>query len=482
MPTQLPIPNGVEACFSPRWRLHRLHAAQRPQPAVEALSRRHRLAHLGLQRQEPRRRADPATRRTAATTSTRNWIGDTVYFRSDRNGEYNVFAYDAVAKTIKQLTELRRLPGPGPRLRRRPAHLRAGGLSAPVRSGERRRHAAEDRRRHATSSRPGRATSRGRSTSATPTCRRPGAGGVRVPRRDRHGAGREGRPAQPDRVARRPRPLAGLVARWQVDRLVLRRGRRVPPARPRRRRQGRGEDVRPQRARASTRTPPGRRMRRRSPTSTTRSRCTGSTWTAARSTKVASEPQYGPTGAAGSCGPRGRRTRSGSPTRWATRRRTTRVYAYDLAADKSRTITDGLSDAVDPVFDASGKYLYFLASTDAGPVNQWFAQSNADMRVQRSLYLVVLQEGRAVAAGPRERRGEGRTPRTSRRTRRTRRRRRRSRCRWSSTSTASTSASLPLPMPAGNYRNLQAGTAGQVFYLEAPAACRRAGRSAAAAR
>src|SRR5262249_11993309 len=69
------------------------------------------------------------------------------------------------------------------------------------------------------------------------------------------------------------------------------------------------------------------------------------------------------------------------------------VYAHELATGKSTPVTDGLSDALDPVFDASGKYLYFLASTDAGPVNQWFAMSNADMRVQRALYLVVLKRG-----------------------------------------------------------------------------------------
>ena len=42
------------------------------------------------------------------------------------------------------------------------------------------------------------------------------------------------------------------------------------------------------------------------------------------------------------------------------------------------------------MFDKSGKYLYFFASTDAGPVKDWFAQSNADMRATSNIYLVVL--------------------------------------------------------------------------------------------
>ena len=55
-------------------------------------------------------------------------------------------------------------------------------------------------------------------------------------------------------------------------------------------------------------------------------------------------------------------------------------------------MTDGLSDATDPVFDRGGEYLYFLASTDAGPVVNWFDLSNADMEMTRSIYLVTLQK------------------------------------------------------------------------------------------
>ena len=33
------------------------------------------------------------------------WIGDTVYFRSDRNGEFNVFAYDTKSKQVRQITK-----------------------------------------------------------------------------------------------------------------------------------------------------------------------------------------------------------------------------------------------------------------------------------------------------------------------------------------------------------------------------------------
>ena len=68
------------------------------------------------------------------------------------------------------------------------------------------------------------------------------------------------------------------------------------------------------------------------------------------------------------------------------------VMAYSLDQGKSFPLTDGLSDARNPVFDPSGKYLYFLASTDAGPVVNWFDQSNADMRMSRSIYLMTLRK------------------------------------------------------------------------------------------
>ena len=42
------------------------------------------------------------------------------------------------------------------------------------------------------------------------------------------------------------------------------------------------------------------------------------------------------------------------------------VFVYSLEPDKATQITDGMSDAVYPVFDKNGKYLYFTASTDVG--------------------------------------------------------------------------------------------------------------------
>ncbi len=69
-----------------------------------------------------------------------------------------------------------------------------------------------------------------------------------------------------------------------------------------------------------------------------------------------------------------------------------RIYLYSVDQQKSFVLTDGLSDASEPVFDKGNKYLYFFASTDAGPVINWFDQSNADMRSTNSIYLVTLKK------------------------------------------------------------------------------------------
>lgn len=67
------------------------------------------------------------------------------------------------------------------------------------------------------------------------------------------------------------------------------------------------------------------------------------------------------------------------------------IYLYSLAAQKSTQLTDGMSDARSPVFDKGGKYLFFTASTDSGPALQPDIQSGA-RPVTSSIYLAVLSK------------------------------------------------------------------------------------------
>jgi tricorn protease len=67
------------------------------------------------------------------------------------------------------------------------------------------------------------------------------------------------------------------------------------------------------------------------------------------------------------------------------------VFVYDVAKAGATQVTDGMSAAGWPAFDASGKYLYFLASTDAGPASD-FSMMTYDHPITRSLYAIVLRK------------------------------------------------------------------------------------------
>ena len=69
------------------------------------------------------------------------------------------------------------------------------------------------------------------------------------------------------------------------------------------------------------------------------------------------------------------------------------AYVHLIETGETRAVTDGLSDVSEAVFDAGGKYLYLTSSTDAGPVVQWFAQSNNDFEMTNAIYLAVLEKG-----------------------------------------------------------------------------------------
>ncbi len=67
------------------------------------------------------------------------------------------------------------------------------------------------------------------------------------------------------------------------------------------------------------------------------------------------------------------------------------VFLHSVSDGKSLQVTDGMSDARTPVFDADGKYLYFTASTDAGASLQPDIHSFS-RPVSRSIYLAVLSK------------------------------------------------------------------------------------------
>jgi tricorn protease len=71
--------------------------------------------------------------------------------------------------------------------------------------------------------------------------------------------------------------------------------------------------------------------------------------------------------------------------------RMTAISIYSLENGESKQITDGMSEAGHPVFDRSGKYLYFAASTDVGPL-LGEGLSRLGRRATSSIYCVVLDK------------------------------------------------------------------------------------------
>jgi tricorn protease len=69
------------------------------------------------------------------------------------------------------------------------------------------------------------------------------------------------------------------------------------------------------------------------------------------------------------------------------------IFIANVDTGETKQATDGLADAVWPAWDASGKYLWFLASTDFGLSSQWLDMTSYDRQETFGLYLTVLKKG-----------------------------------------------------------------------------------------
>ena len=196
-------------------------------------------------------------------------------------------------------------------------------------------------------------------------------------------------------------------------------------------------------------------------------------------TRIDAEPLYGPVNT---------QKHAWSPdSKWIVYTRLTPSYLqqvclYSLDKGTASTITEGLADVSDAAFDASGKYLFLAASTDAGPVRDWFSMSNADMELTDQLYLVVLKAGTESPLAKESDEEKGKPAKAE------------------SSGDAAKKAPgagekapvtvaidfqtlheriVPLPLPAAVYTDLQVGAAGQLYYLKRTGGGNRLGGGAA---
>ncbi|HUA64822.1 MAG TPA: PDZ domain-containing protein [Alphaproteobacteria bacterium] len=77
------------------------------------------------------------------------------------------------------------------------------------------------------------------------------------------------------------------------------------------------------------------------------------------------------------------------------------IFVFSLGTGKATQITDGMSDAGAPVFDKGGKYLYFIASTDYGLALGNGVMSGISRPVTYSVYGIVLQTNVPSPVAPR---------------------------------------------------------------------------------
>lgn len=66
------------------------------------------------------------------------------------------------------------------------------------------------------------------------------------------------------------------------------------------------------------------------------------------------------------------------------------LFVYDVESGAVKQMTDGLADATSPAWDASGKYLWFFASTNFALNSSLLDMSKYDRPDTRSLYLALL--------------------------------------------------------------------------------------------
>ena len=146
------------------------------------------------------------------------------------------------------------------------------------------------------------------------------------------------------------------------------------------------------------------------------------------------------------------------------------IVVVNVETGERRQITDGLADATYPVWDASGRYLWFLASTDLGLRSQWLDMTSYERLQTFGLYVAVLRKGDPSPLLPQSDEDAGVGAKVE------------------PTPLAASSQpvtidfdglarrTIAIPgVPERQYSRLQAGAAGTVFFLEAPPVAERGG-------
>ena len=140
------------------------------------------------------------------------------------------------------------------------------------------------------------------------------------------------------------------------------------------------------------------------------------------------------------------------------------VFVYSLEQNKTFQVTDGMSDAADAQFDKEGKYLYFTASTDTALSSGWLDMSSIQRPVTRSVYLAVLAKDLPSPLAPESDEEKPPAPPEAKKPEESAKKDAAVRIDFENIG----QRILALPLPARNYVAMWAGKAGALFLVEAP--------------
>ena len=140
------------------------------------------------------------------------------------------------------------------------------------------------------------------------------------------------------------------------------------------------------------------------------------------------------------------------------------VHVYSIEKSQATQITDGLSDARHAVFDKDGRYLYFTASTNQGLATGWLDMSSIDRVQNRSVYIVVLRKEDASPLAP-----ESDEEKPAEPAKKEEKKDEKKDVDVRIDLDGISQRILALPIPARNYSALLTAKAGTVFLIEDPA-------------
>src|SRR5467141_12489 len=150
------------------------------------------------------------------------------------------------------------------------------------------------------------------------------------------------------------------------------------------------------------------------------------------------------------------------------------VFAYSLEQAKSYQLTDGMSDALYVAFDKEGKYLYFTASTDAALNTGWLDMTSLQRPVTRSVYVIVLKKDEPSPLAPESDEEKGKEAEKTDKDKKPVSDKESEKAKEEKPVTVEIDLEdisqriLALPIPARNYNGLFAGKAGVLFLGEGP--------------